>query len=173
MSGAKKYFGLVFMALLVLPAACAPVISENIRSQADPSLGFAQVSADPEAHKGEMVIFGGIILEGVNTKEGTLLTILQRPTASNGRPLDVDESAGRFLALYPEFLDVAVYSPGRAVTVAGRVAGRRVQPLGEIEYTYPLIKVEEIYLWPKPQPPVGGFQFYYHPFHAHPFWWTF
>jgi len=173
MSLVKKYFGVVLISLLGGLTACAPIISENIRNQVDPGLDFSEVLADPEQYKGEMVVFGGIVLEGVNTKEGTLLTILQRPTASNGRPLDVDESAGRFLALDARFLDVAVYSPGRVLTVAGRVAGRRVRPLGEIEYTYPLIKAEEIYLWPKPQPPVGGFQFYYHPFHAHPFWWTF
>ena len=58
-------------------------------------------------------------------------------------------SEGRFIIQTPGFLDPAIYSPGRKLTVAGTVAGKEVRPLGEIEYTYPIIEKRELYLWPE------------------------
>lgn len=128
--------------------SCAPVISKQIREQVRPDLTFGEVLNDPERCKGQMIILSGIIIETENTKEGTLLQILQRPAGFRGKPKDVDETGGRFLALDSRYLDVTVFSKGRAVTIAGEVQGKRTLSLGEIEYTYPLIYVKEIYLWP-------------------------
>jgi outer membrane lipoprotein len=94
--------------------------------------------------------------------------ILQKPVDLVGQPKDVDRSEGRFLALYNGFLDVAVYAKGREVTVAGEVKEKRVLPLGEIEYSYPLIHVRELHLWPdrskeKPIPP---------PYWNYPWWYA-
>jgi outer membrane lipoprotein len=60
----------------------------------------------------------------------------------------VDKTEGRFLALDSRYLDVYVYAQGREVTVAGEVLGKRTLPLDTTEYTYPLIRVKELYLWP-------------------------
>ena len=90
-----------------------------------------------------------MIVSSKNAREGTLLEILQKPSDRRGKPKDVDESGGRFLALYQGYLDVAIYRPGRKVTIGGEISGKRVLPLGEINYTYPLITVKEIYLWPE------------------------
>jgi outer membrane lipoprotein len=89
-----------------------------------------------------------VIISSVNLKEGTMIEVLQKPADTRGKPKDVDESEGRFLALHPGYLDVAIYNRGRKVTVAGEVEGKKIQRLGEIEYTYPLISAKEIHLWP-------------------------
>ncbi len=87
----------------------------------------------------------------------------------------------------PEFLDPAVYAPGRRITVVGEVVGEEERKIGEVPYRYPVIKVERIRLWPKdvlvgpayyPYPwgfgPFGPY--YYDPFYLgarryYPGWW--
>ncbi len=142
------FFSQSLSIVLLLIAGCAPVISKQVREQVSPDITFGEVFNNPERYKGQMIILSGIIIQIENTKEGTLLQILQRPAGFRGKPKDVDETGGRFLALDSRYLDATVFIKGRAVTVAGEIQEKRILPLGEIEYTYPLIYVKEIYLWP-------------------------
>lgn len=134
--------------LVLLMTGCAPVISKQVRDQVRPDITFEDVLNDPESYKGQMIIASGIIIETKNTKEGTSLQVLQRPTGFRWQPKDVDETGGRFLAFVSRYLDVYVYAKGREITIAGEVMGKRVLPLDGTEYSYPLIHVKEIYLWP-------------------------
>jgi len=138
----------IILLVILLVTGCAPVISKPLREQVDKTLAFRHVFKDPEAHKGSVVVWAGVIIESKNTKEGTLIEILQRPADFFGAPEESDRTEGRFLALYSSYLDIAVYSKGREVTVGGEVEGKRVMPLGEIQYSYPLVHAKEIYLWP-------------------------
>ncbi len=166
-----SFFYARMMLLLLSIAGCAPVISKQIREQVRPDITFADVLNDPDRYKGQMLILSGDVIETENTKEGTLLKILQRPAGFRGKPKDVDETGGRFLALDSRYLDANVFTKGRNVTVAGEVQGKRVLPLGGIEYAYPLISVKEIYLWPVERnyyyPPYP----YYYPYYYDGWWW--
>ena len=137
---------LVLVAMLLL-AGCAHVISKEVLQEVDTSVSFVQVSKDPEAHRGKTVLFGGDVIETQNLSDKTHIVVLQRPLGSRGEPSGGDVSEGRFIIQTPGFLDPAIYSPGRKLTVAGTVAGKEVRPLGEIEYTYPIIEKRELYLW--------------------------
>jgi outer membrane lipoprotein len=141
-----RILGPIFMVMISL-AGCAPVISEGIRMQVVRGISFKEVFQNPEAYQGKVVLWSGVIVAGRNQKAGTLLEVLEKPADSQGRPKDVDQSEGRFLAIYDGFLDLAIYSQGREVTIAGEIEGKRVLPLGEMEYTYPLLSIKEIYLW--------------------------
>ncbi len=164
-SGYSRNSGLVL--LLVLLLGCAPAISPQIRKEAAVDIPFGEVLRDPERYVGKTFIWGGTILEARNTLEGTMLKVLQRPMDSQSRPKEVDRSEGRFLALDKRYLDPAIYAEGRAVTVAGELVGKRVLPLGDIDYAYPLLAVREIYLWPK-EPPTP---YYYYPYYyPYPYW---
>lgn len=136
------------MILWISMAGCAPVISKQVREQVRPDITFTEVLNDPEQYKGQMILLSGMVLKTENTKEGTLVQVLQRPSGFRGKPKDVDETGGRFLALDSRYLDVNVFSEGRAVTLAGEIQGKRTLPLDKTEYTYPLISVKELYLWP-------------------------
>ena len=129
-------------------SGCAPVISKQLRAQVARELTLSEVLKAPEAYKGKTVLWSGVIISSVNLKEGTMLEVLQKPADIQGKPKDVDESEGRFLALNPSYLDVAIYNSGRKVTIVGEIQGKRIQRLGEIDYTYPLISAKEIHLWP-------------------------
>ncbi|TVM04306.1 MAG: hypothetical protein CV087_00650 [Candidatus Brocadia sp. WS118] len=134
--------------LFVLLAGCAPVISKQIRDQVRPETTFTEVLKDPERYQGQMIVLSGVIVSAENTKEGTILQVLQRPAGFRGQPKGVDATEGRFLALNSQYLDTYVYAQEREITVAGEVQGKRTLPLDKTEYTYPLIQVKELYLWP-------------------------
>ena len=146
----KQRSTVFFLVLLYLVnGGCTSIISKQLRQQAAEGPSFSEIISDPEGYRGKVVILSGVIVSSKNAREGTLLEILQKPSDRRGKPKDVDESGGRFLALYQGYLDVAIYRPGRKVTIGGEISGKRVLPLGEINYTYPLITVKEIYLWPE------------------------
>lgn len=158
-------FGVILL-LLVL-TACAPVISPQLRNTASLDIPFGTVLRNPDGYTGKIFIWSGTVLNTQNTPEGTMLKVLQKPSDYWGRPRNVDWSEGRFLALDRRYLDPAIYAEGRAITVAGELTGKRVQRLGEIEYTYPLLSVKELYLWPKEVPAP---YYYYYPYDPYPPW---
>jgi len=166
----KKLFGGVVVVCLVC-SGCATVISERVVSRANRDVFVAEVKKAPENYKGQIVIWGGEIVGATNRKEGTVLEILQKPVDYTLRPEKVDESPGRFLAVYDGYLDVAIYEPGREVTVAGQIEDVRVLPLGEIEYAYPVIGVEEIHLW-EPRKETAEYPYGHYPhWYYSPHWW--
>ena len=171
----KRYllFALLFFVCALFSfTGCAPVISKQLREQVAKELTLSEVLKGPEAYKGKIVLWTGVIISSMNVKEGTMIEVLQKPSDMRGKPKDVDESEGRFLALYPGYLDVAIYNGGRRVTVAGEVEGKKIQRLGEIEYTYPLISAKEIHLWPvEKDDRFYPYPYWHYPWWYHPYWY--
>ncbi len=118
-----------------------------MRAIAREDITLSQVALDPENFRGHVVIWGGVIVETENRMEGTTLTIMETPLSSEGLPADLELSRGRFLAKTEAFLDPAVYSAGRKVTLAGTIVGKEVRPIGEVPHTYPVLSIVEIRLW--------------------------
>ncbi|RLB06480.1 MAG: hypothetical protein DRG50_05605 [Deltaproteobacteria bacterium] len=143
--------GLISISILIifLLTGCAPVISKGVLKEVDRSISFEQLLEEPEAYKGKTLLLGGDIIETQNLPAKTLIIVLQRPLGHRGRPVGGDVSKGRFIISAAGFLDPAIYRHGRKVTVAGVVVGKKVRPLGEVEYTYPIIEKKELYLWPE------------------------
>ena len=112
MMNMRRFMG-VAATLLLLFTACAPAISKGMKDQVDKNLRFREVFSNPDAFRGRVVMWGGVIIEAKNQKEGTLLEILQKPLDWIGQPEDGDESEGRFLALYEGFLDTARLCQGK------------------------------------------------------------
>lgn len=137
--------------LLILAIAsllgCAHVISKELREKVDKELTPITLFKEPEACKGKTVILGGVIVSSLNTDEGTYIEVLQKPLNYRGKPEDSDISHGRFIIFHEAYLDTAIYSGGKEITVAGEVIGKRLRPLGEIQYQYPLIKSKELHLF--------------------------
>jgi outer membrane lipoprotein len=108
---------------------------------------FRQVMQNPDAAKGFLVIWGGTILRTVNDPNGNRIYILELPLNSEERPKVHAGSGGRFIARSNGFLDPQVYSPGRWVTLAGLITGTQTEPLERVQYTYPVLTIQEIHLW--------------------------
>jgi outer membrane lipoprotein len=136
--------------LLVLMSACAPVISQITMSTVDKSTSFPALQKNPDALKGKIVLLGGQIITTTVKASETWIEVLEKPLDYQQRPSDTDKSSGRFLVRFQGFLDPAIYSSGRKLTVAGQVDGKVVRPLKELNYTYPVLTAKEHYLW-KPE----------------------
>lgn len=137
----------LLLLLIISLLGCAHVISKELRDKAYGEPPASALFRDPDESKGRIVILGGVIVSATNIEKGTYIEVLQKPLDYRGRPEDTDTSYGRFIILSEGYLDTAVYSPGREVTVAGEVIGKKLLPLGEIQYPYPLIKSKELYLF--------------------------
>jgi outer membrane lipoprotein len=124
------------------------VISREVLKEVDQSIRFEELLKNPQAYRGRTVLLGGSIIETQNLPEKTLIVVLQRSLGFRKEPAADGGSKGRFIVSVPGFLDPAIYRPRRRVTVVGSVSGEEVRPLGEIEYTYPIITKRELYIWP-------------------------
>ena len=152
-----KQTSLLLLAFITLlwTAGCAPPFSRQALDQVDRGITFRDLQRDPDRYKGKSVMLGGVIITSKNSKEGTVIEVLQRPMGRRGRPLDTDSSEGRFLIESDEFLDAAVYHSGRMITIIGDVVGQTEQKLGEMQYRYPVIKSRELEMWePSARPQV-------------------
>jgi outer membrane lipoprotein len=154
----------IFFFLLAALAACAP-ISQDIRRQADASAPFSEIQKNPDKYRGMIVIWGGVIIETMNLKESTVIKVMQTALDIQERPTDLDRSQGRFIIRVDRFLDPDIFKKGRQVTVGGEIAGSEIQPIGEIQYTYPVVQAKELKLWEQPVPYPA---YYYDPWYWGP-----
>lgn len=171
--------GLILMVFVFLAGGCATTgLPEKMKTNLEHTIFFTEVFKDPDRFKNRMVLWGGQILEITNTKEGTTeLNILQSPLDRAGQPKSSDLSQGRFIALVDHYLDRAVYSAGRQITIIGKVQGKKVSPLGKglVNYVYPLVLCDDIYLWPKEKkvynyPPPYYWNYYWNPWWRYYYW---
>jgi len=178
----KKYLPpLVLPLILFLLPGCVYVISRDVRKEVTRELSLREVIKDPDAYKGKLVLWGGVIIDSKNLKEGTRIVILQKDLNIRGRPKESDKSQGRFIVLHPGYLDTAIYRKKREITVAGEITGRKVLPIDEIEYTYPVLIPREIHLWkeemkaeyPYPYWPYPWWWDYPYPYWRHPYWYPY
>jgi outer membrane lipoprotein len=155
----KGFGGIITLFLVAVLGAtgCAPPFAKEALEQVDRGISFRELQRDPDMYKGRRVMLAGVIIETRNTKEGTSIEVLQKPMDQRGRPYETDATEGRFIITTDRFLDAAVYHRGRRITIIAEVAGRKVLPLGEIEYQYPLVVAKELHLWE----PSSGPQFFF------------
>jgi len=157
-------------ALALLASGCAYPISKPLRRAAAGGPSFAAVMANPDAYPGRIVIWGGVILQTTPAPQGSEVAVLQTPLDSWLEPWDARLTQGRFIAKTSGFLDPALYARGSRVTVAGAVAGKKVEQFGMATSTWPVLDVQELYLWP-PEP----FVYYYaasSPYWGSPWGWS-
>ncbi len=143
-----KYSAAAWIAIAsLLIAGCAPPFTRAALDRVDRTVTFKELQSDPEGRRGAWVMLAGQIIGTRNTPKGTFIEVLQRPMNRRGRPLDTDDTEGRFIIEATEFLDAAVYHAGRLISVIGEAAGEEVRPLGEIPYHFPLVSARELCLW--------------------------
>ncbi len=134
--------------LFMLVAGCTAGISKASRSQVTYKGNFADLQKNPDAFGNEIVMFGGKILKTQVSPNSSELMVLQLPLDSNGRPVNQIQSEGRFLIHSDQFLDPANYKKGAFLTVVGVSKGKKIRPIGDYDYVYPLLEEIEIKLWP-------------------------
>ena len=144
-------FALTALSLLLV-AACASKPPLDT-SGADLTVTPDEAVADMDRLEGSRVLWGGVIVAAHNREDRTQLEILGYPLNDRQRPVTDESPQRRFLAVKEGYLETADYAQGRQVTVTGPLAGTRSGRVGEADYTYPLIRIEDSHLWPKGEQP--------------------
>jgi outer membrane lipoprotein len=176
------------LGLAVLLGGCASAFPGEVMRTVDTGIAADDLRRDPAAYKGARVIVGGEILSTQPKPGETEIELLARRLRDGDAPERSDRSPGRLLLRSPDFLDPAVYAPGRRITVIGTVAGLEERKVGELPYRYPVIAVERIRLWPQEVAQYGTYYpwvgwpygpYYYDPYYLGPrsrlspygWWW--
>ncbi len=136
------------LSFLFLVSGCAHNISKSSLARVDPSVTFVKLLDDPDAYRGKFVILGGKIAAAKDNPEGTTLEVIQHDLDSRELPDETVVSGGRFLAFAPGPLNMTICRAGRLVSMAGIVAGKKIMPLKGKDYSYPVIVVKELHLFP-------------------------
>lgn len=124
-----------------------------------------------DRYVGQRVRWGGTIVEVENRPTDTWIQVVARPLRRGGRPIDSSTTTGRFLAQVPGFLEPEEYQRGREITVVGTLAKGVTRDIGEYPYQFPLVQVDDLYLW-EPLPEYDPY--FYTPYYWDPFyypWW--
>ena len=161
----------VFLTIFFLAGCTSKFVPPEFVSQVNRSVFFEELVQNPDQLKGEWIVLGGIIINSKNLKEGTEIEILQKPLSQTDEPKNVDDSGGRFLALYNGYLETSVYKKERRVTVLGEVIGGEKRNIGETSYIYPVISLKKLRLWPEMEEvPYPYYPYRYDPYY-YPHWW--
>ena len=132
-------------------SACTPVLNRDLMREGERNVPLSQVREHPDTYQGKLFILGGLIVDTRVTDKGSLIEALFVPVSSLGYLKDLDQQyGGRFLALFPRtsgMLDPLIYKKGREITLAGTFLENRQGKIYEMEYTYPVFEIKQIYLW--------------------------
>lgn len=137
------YLFLVLVPMLLAACATPPLNVEGINTTLTPNAAIANVSTA----RGQRVAWGGMIIHSRNLKDGTEIEVLGYPLESQ-RPDRNAVPQQRFLVLHNGYLETADYHAGRLVSAVGMIEGTRQGTVGEAPYTYPLLRAEQLHLWP-------------------------
>ena len=146
-SGNLRRLALATLGGLLLSACATPPVMDA--AGPDPALTPLIVTARIDPALGRRVLWGGGIVSSVNRETSTEIEVLAYPLRASQRPDDRAAPLGRFLAVWPGYLETVDYTQGRRVTVRGRIVAVRQGRVGQAAYLYPVVEAEQIYLWPQ------------------------
>lgn len=132
-------------ALLLGACAATPVLDP---AGTDPALTPQGAAARADPPIGRRVLWGGGIVASVNRAQVTEVEVIAYPLAASQRPDDRAAPLGRFVLVWPGYLETVDYAPGRRVTARGTLREVRPGKVGQAGYRYPVIEAEAVHLWP-------------------------
>jgi len=175
----NRPFSIRFAALTLAAtlAGCASgnVVPAALQAQLDKSLTFPQLRESPDSFRGHLLVLGGEVLSAKRLKEGTRIEVLEIPLDRSLQPeMDRTMSRGRFIAVQKEFLDPATIPPGTRLTIVGEVTGSVADKLDETDYTYPMVEIKSLKVWPHGET-FSRIPYYYYPpsYYWRPYYHTF
>lgn len=108
-----------------------------------------QQTLDDSSSLNKRVVWGGLIVGTQNDKDTSTIEVLSYPLDSNSEPQRSAKAQGRFMIKQEGYVEPATYVSGRWISAIGTVAGKEEGKVGNADYTYPVIKSENTYLWPE------------------------
>ena len=137
----------VLLSLAALLPGCAGTIPSELREKIQWNVGLRDLQRDPQAHRGQLILLGGEILDVKPTESGDIVEVLQRPLNASGRPNLVGESAGRFLIKLTKDVPLEKdYREGQPLTVVGEVT-EEFQGRAGNDIPSPILVAQYLHLW--------------------------
>jgi outer membrane lipoprotein len=168
----KRNVFILMMAILIF-SSCAPVLNKELMREGTRNISFPELLANPDQYTGKLFILGGIIVDTKFTQKGSQIEALYVPVDSRGYlQEDGKYSGGRFLAFYPKsrgLLDPMIYKKNREITLAGTFLTIQKSKIDEMEYSYPVFEIRQLYLWEEQQYYLGPA--YPYPWYPYPYGW--
>lgn len=166
---------LLIISYLILLSACTS-LPEVIKNIPVTDVSYEVASKNAEIYKNTQVRWGGTVIATENEKEFSFIQILFYPLDSSGYPQLNQEPSGRFVIASSDFLDPAIYTKDRVITVAGVLNGSIDRTIGNKMISVPLLFAKAVYLWPKdyrqPYYRNGPYPFFSYPgFYGYPFFY--
>ena len=116
----------------------------------------------------KLIRWGGVIVSVDNKADHTLIEIVERPLSRYGTPKITNKTSGRFIAKSDQFIDPQNIKVDQSITVSGTLIDYTTGMIGEHEYVYPVVKINEYKIWPKNSR--RSHRNYYHPYWYDPYW---
>jgi len=155
---------IILLCLLLSISACTT--SKAIRTPVLDSPTVEQARNNRETAK--LIRWGGLIVSVENKTDHTRVEIVERPLTRSGTPKVTNESSGRFIAKFQQFIDPENIKTDHAITVSGTLVDYTTGMIGEYEYLYPVVEINEYKIWP--QNYRRDYRGYYDPYWYHPYW---
>lgn len=143
------------------------VIPGDLMAQVNKTLTYEQVKASPAVTRGQIVVWGGEVLNAVRETERTVVEVLELPLNKDFIPLDNRASSqGRFFAMDSrgEIIDPAIFKEGTRITVIGEIVGLKTDTLDKAAYDFPVIAIRDMTVWDeqaRSNYPLAGYSNYY------------
>lgn len=134
------------LVLLTTMAGCATTPefdTAGVNSAITPRQAAEQINQ----YKGQKVLWGGLIVNSSNTAHGTQFEILAYPLDNSHNPQTDQPTQGRFIANATQYLETLDYAQGRLLSIVGTLQETKTGKIGEAEYVYPVVTIEQQFLW--------------------------
>jgi outer membrane lipoprotein len=142
----RNIYTLCLLATVLAACASGPQFSTL---GVDLGMNPRRAAAGAVSLRGQSVLWGGLVVASRNRALATEVEVLAYPLDGSQRPDLEARALGRFIAAREGFVETLDFAPRRLVTVKGYLSGTRPGRIGEYPYTYPVLQVEDLYLWPK------------------------
>ncbi len=158
----SRYIAML-LGLMIVGCTTSPAI----RTPVNDSISIEKARQTKQT--GKQVRWGGLIVDIENKSNYSIIEIVERPLTRYGVPKVTNKTGGRFLAKSEEFLEPENIKKGRYITVNGVLDEYQPGQIGDYEYEYPTLSINEYKVWPanKYRP-----HYRYHSFGYYgPYWW--
>lgn len=162
------HFFSIGMLLLLFMSGCNryQVVPDHLAGQVNKELTYEQVKASAEAYQGQVVVWGGEVLNAVQEGDRTKIEVLQMSLNKDHVPeYSKASSRGRFFAVdsQHEIIDPAIFEKGSKVTVVGEIRGKSPESSTEASSNVPIISIRDMTLWSSHTRP----SYPYHPYYGY------
>ena len=82
-----------------------------------------------------------------NLADHSEVEVLAYPLDKSQRPQANDSGNGRFIAVMPGYVESLDYPAGGLITVNGQLEGSRAGKVGQADYVFPLVQVDQSHVW--------------------------